>query len=204
MMGFGHNKIVRLFRELDEIGLIERKKQGQGRPARVYVKNFALPQKLSDAVACGETSEIGKSEINNVIAAEGEASKDGAVTSQMGKSALPQEGGQDFPKEAGNKPNWSVEDRLRWMEYYRERLRENIEYDALQTARPYDIERIDGYIELMAEACCTSKESVRINREGVAAELVRHRFLSLDREHILYVLDCMGKTTTLIGNIRAV
>ena len=44
MMGFGHNKIVRLFRELDEIGLIERKKQGQGKPTRIYVKNFVLPQ----------------------------------------------------------------------------------------------------------------------------------------------------------------
>ena len=65
---FGHNKIVRLFRELDEIGLIERKKQGQGRPARIYVKNFALPQELSDAAACGETSENGKSEIGNIRA----------------------------------------------------------------------------------------------------------------------------------------
>lgn len=25
------------------IGLIERRKQGQGRPARIYVKNFTLP-----------------------------------------------------------------------------------------------------------------------------------------------------------------
>ena len=56
MMGFGHNKVVRLFRELEEIGLIERKKQGQGRPAVIYVKNFVLPRENS------ETSETGKSE----------------------------------------------------------------------------------------------------------------------------------------------
>ena len=31
MMGFGHNKAVRHFKELESIGLIERKKQGQGR-----------------------------------------------------------------------------------------------------------------------------------------------------------------------------
>ena len=48
MMGCGHNKAVKLFAELDNIGLIERKKQGQGRPTRIYVKNFILPP-LPDA-----------------------------------------------------------------------------------------------------------------------------------------------------------
>ena len=42
-MGFGHNKAVRHFKELEDIGLIERKKQGQGKPTRIYVKNFILP-----------------------------------------------------------------------------------------------------------------------------------------------------------------
>ena len=40
MLKFSHTKIVRLFKELDEIGLIERKKQGQGLPTLIYVKNF--------------------------------------------------------------------------------------------------------------------------------------------------------------------
>lgn len=41
----GHNKAVRLLAELDTgktgFGLIERVKQGQGRPAKIYVKKFA-------------------------------------------------------------------------------------------------------------------------------------------------------------------
>ena len=36
----GHNKAVALFTELDKVGLIERRKQGQGRPTKIYVKNF--------------------------------------------------------------------------------------------------------------------------------------------------------------------
>ena len=45
LMSCGKDKATRLFRELDQggIGLIERKKQGQGRPTRIYVKNFTLP-----------------------------------------------------------------------------------------------------------------------------------------------------------------
>lgn len=36
----GHTKAVLLFGELDKNGLIERKKQGQGKPTKIYVKNF--------------------------------------------------------------------------------------------------------------------------------------------------------------------
>ena len=45
LMSCGKDKATKLFRELDKdgIGLIERKKQGQGRPTRIYVKNFVLP-----------------------------------------------------------------------------------------------------------------------------------------------------------------
>ena len=44
LMSCGKDKATKLFRELDKdgIGLIERKKQGQGRPTRIYVKNFIL------------------------------------------------------------------------------------------------------------------------------------------------------------------
>lgn len=47
-----------VFKELDQdggIGLIERKKQGQGRPTKIYVKNFILPPEP------GQTSEKPKS-----------------------------------------------------------------------------------------------------------------------------------------------
>ena len=45
LMNCGKNKATKLFRKLDQggIGLIERKKQGQGRLTRIYVKNFTLP-----------------------------------------------------------------------------------------------------------------------------------------------------------------
>lgn len=39
-LGCGHNKAIALYAELEKVGLIERKKQGMGRPAKIYVKNF--------------------------------------------------------------------------------------------------------------------------------------------------------------------
>ena len=229
MMGFGHNKIVRLFRELDEIGLIERKKQGQGKPTRVYVKNFVLPQELAPAPDDdSETSENGKSDEETDPAYVDTDTIEEAETSPERKSAIPESGGLDFPKAERNKNNRnntdfsdteypihppassrrrerrkSKEDRMRWMDYYREQIKENIDYDLLQHDYPHRMERIDGYVELMAETCCTGKETVRVNGENMPAAMVWDRLLKLDREHICYVMDAMDANTTRIGNIRA-
>ena len=98
-MDCGHNKAVKLFGDLERSGLIERKKQGQGKPTRIYVKNFILPppsdqpeppepEQLPGEV---QTSDNGKSE--PLSAREKEV-----LTSEKGKSALPKNGSLDFPK----------------------------------------------------------------------------------------------------------
>ena len=231
MMGFGHNKIVRLFRELDEIGLIERKKQGQGKPARIYVKNFVLPQESAPAPAPddeGETSENGKSDEELAPLCPDTDTAEEPQTSPERKSALPEPGGLDFPKAERNKNNINntdfsdteylihpptpshrekrrkgKEDRMRWMNHYREQIKENIDYDLLRMDYPHRMDRVDGYVELMAETCCTGKETVRVNGENMPAAMVWDRLLKLDREHICYVMDAMDANTTRIGNIRA-
>ena len=38
--GYGHNRATRMFQELENFGLIERRRQGLGRPVKIYVKNL--------------------------------------------------------------------------------------------------------------------------------------------------------------------
>ncbi len=40
LLHFGHEKICRLFAELSAAGLIERKRQGQGKASIIYLKKF--------------------------------------------------------------------------------------------------------------------------------------------------------------------
>lgn len=50
-LGYRTEKAIKLFHELDTkkgVGLIERVRQGQGRPALIYVKNFARKGKTSE------------------------------------------------------------------------------------------------------------------------------------------------------------
>ena len=82
-------------------------------------------------------------------------------------------------------------------------IRENISYGILLKRCPYDRERLDGFVELMAEVCCSRRETTRINQEEMCTEVVKSRFLKLDSSHIEYVMDCLDNNTTLVGNIRA-
>ena len=102
LLGSGKDKMVKLFKELDSIGLIERKKQGQGRPTRIYVKNFILPAEPGEPTettptASGdpagseksETSEIPKSALRNRAEVK---------TSEIPKSRLLENRSLDFGK----------------------------------------------------------------------------------------------------------
>ena len=228
LMNCGKDKATRLFRELDQggIGLIERKKQGQGRPTRIYVKNFTLPPEL-DQPQQSQTQPEGPQ------TAESQQSRplDSAAvkTAPFEQSAPLEISGQDSGFSAPNKTDKNKTDsndtessipppapsrtspsagahrqmRMDEMDGYRERIRENIGYDLLLLERPYDAEEIDGYVELMAETCASRREYIRVNGEDVPIELVRKRFLKLDGEHIRYVMDSLRQNTTQVVNIRA-
>ena len=89
------------------------------------------------------------------------------------------------------------------MDGYREQIRENIDYDLLYRERHYDMEEIDGYVELMAETCASRRGHIRVNGEDIPTELVRQRLLKLDSEHIRYVMESLRNCTTQVVNIRA-
>ena len=89
------------------------------------------------------------------------------------------------------------------MESYRELILENIDYDILLERNPCDKDVLDGYVELMLEVCCSTREYVRICGQEVPTEVVKSRLLKLNGEHIGYVIDSLKNNTTKIGNIKA-
>ena len=54
LLNVGKNKAVNLFKQLETLGLIRRRKQGQGKPARVFVRRF-VENAENAAPDCGET-----------------------------------------------------------------------------------------------------------------------------------------------------
>ena len=203
------DKAVKLFAELDAdkgVGLIERIKQGQGRPARIYVMRFL-------GVEESQTQENTKSTLRKKR--KQALGKPEVLAAKKPKSTLRKNRDQDYGKTAGNNTKKNNTDFSKTdpsiyptqpnpidvMEGYREQIKANIEYDYLIRQHPYD--DLDEIVDLMLEVLCTQEDFVKIGTKQVFTVLARERFLKLDSNHIEYVLDCMRNTTSDIRNIKA-
>ena len=225
----GHNRATAFMRELERFGLIERKRQGLGKPAIIYVKNFSGSE---NGALENEGNEI--EEKAPAVQQEDASNKalfsasEGAVqTARTGQSRVPAEGSLDCPNRAANdtekketelsetnrilpqpprtdressRYGRNLMDEMRW---FKEEIRANIDYEGLVWDYPCDSGIFDCYVELLAEACCAVRKTIRICGQDIPTAVVRSRFLKLDREHILYVRDCLCTTTSTIKNIKA-
>ncbi len=202
LIACGKDKAIRLFRELEDMGLILRRKQGLGRPARIFVKNFVpcdaaqtaesdvkTSEKMTSRPLKSRSQDLGFSDSNKTEQKENKKSD----TDLSSPSAPPTERRRRERRKIG----------MDEMDRIRETIQENIDYEGLILDKPYDRDLIDGYVDLMTEACCSSRDAVRICGNDVPAAAARSRFLRLTREHIGYVRDCLSSTTAAIGNIKA-
>ena len=74
----------------------------------------------------------------------------------------------------------------------------NIGYTELVRERPWDRGQVDELVELMVEAACSKRETIRAAGNEVPRALVRRRLLGLDGDHLNFVLDCLQRNTTQV------
>ncbi len=193
------NKALKSLSELDTdsgIGLIERIKQGQGKPTIIYVKNF-MEDKAS-------VSEVQKREVK---------------TSLKGSSRSPQKGKLEVQKRDSNNTNINntessyTESNLflsaDWMETdsmdvnaYARTIRENLEIDLLIQRDPLEAETLEGIYELVLETVLCQNDDIVIAGSRYPISLVRGKFMRLNSSHVEYVIDCLKANTTKVRNIR--
>lgn len=225
LLGCGHGKAVRLFAELDSkkgIGLIERRKQGQGKPAKIYVKSF-WEEELSDK---GPDENKPSSDQNPK---ETDLPQDHGQPSPFENPSHSQTESQDRSKTGSlDLPNWDRNDTYRnkkersdtdlsypskdameEMEYRRERqqvervIRRNIEYDILLLRNPSYEREIEEMVSLMTEAAASRRRTLRLDKQDIPQPMVKERLLGLQCEHMEYVLESMQNSAAKIHNIRA-
>lgn len=199
----GHGKACKLLAELDTvkgIGLIERKKQGQGKPTKIYVKQFV--ERDSDP-QLGQPKNEGLHGRN----------MDGC-TPENGKSGQRETGVQGVSKPDGNYINniytensytdLSIYQSLLPPESYEaclEELKEQVDYPLLSLS--YLDDAPEGILELICDVLCSTAPGVKIGGETIPIEKIKARFRKLRFEHIAYALDSLDQTTSDIKNMRA-
>lgn len=188
-LGCADQKAGKLLHELEsKCRLIERKRQGLGKPNLIYVKNFV--DKAADNPVdntSGSSTPSPESRSNNT---------DKNDTDFSDTDSFPF---TSFRRDHGREAKGN-EAALR--ERYRALIAENIAYDALLTDYPYEQDTLEEILELLVDVVCTTKSSVRISGDDKPAEVVRSQFLKLNSEHIRFVVGGLKENTTRIRNMR--
>lgn len=214
---------VKILKELDCIGLIEKRRRGRGKPDIIYVKNFLNSDPINhedkDLNLDSESTpsqEVKKFNFN----------KSKNLTSRS-KEVLPLEVKKFNPNYNNNNYNnnnyinpiyqsktddeLDTQDRLidesdpiDETDTYMQIIKNNIQYDYhMQHDNSELKELIDELYNVICEVVCVKRKSIKISGVDYPFNLVKAKFLKLNDSHLLYVIECMQRTTTEIGNIKA-
>ena len=195
-MGCADQKAGKLLHELEsKCRLIERKRQGLGKPNLIYVKNFVTPSESrflnrenhdSGEVKITDQEPL-KSRSNNTEYNNTEFSD----TDSFPFTSFREDHGRETKRSDANQ-----------RERYREILSGNISYEILLQDYPLDRDILTEILELMVDTVCTTRSTVRISGDDKPTEVVKSQFLKLDSEHIRFVMDGLKDNTTRIRNMR--
>ena len=195
-MGCADQKAGKLLYELEsKCGLIERKRQGLGKPNLIYVKNFVTPSE--SRFLNRENHDSGEVKITDQEPLKSRSNNtENNNTERSDTDSFPF---TSFREDHGRESKRSdVNQRDR----YREIISENISYGILLQDYPLDRDILTEILELMVDTVCTTRSAVRISGDDKPAEVVKSQFLKLDNEHIRFVMDGLKDNTTRIRNMR--
>lgn len=216
-------KCVKILAELDDkkgIGLIERKKQGLGKPDIIYVKNFdsfedkRRPEDSEESPAATiESPDLqnmkdrdcknGKSRLANSVSQDLQNQETNYNNNNKSDLSYINHINQSYQSNDGNAAIDEI-DSEKMLSGYIEQIKENIEYDDYMNNNDYnDRELYHELYEIIYEIVCIKHETVRIGDEVYPYELVKARFLALNSSHLQYFIGCMQNTTVKITNVKA-
>ena len=184
-MRCANTKACGLLKELNEFGLIERKKQGQGKPSIIYVKDFTRFRKA-------ELWDSDKENTKDIRFRILDDRKMESINTEKNNTELsntnPILSGLDVDKDE--------------RAIYRDILFEQLDMAILYDRYPLEKETLDAFMDLMLDVICSKRKTIRIAGDDKPVNVVKSQFLKLNSSHIEYVMDCMQSNATKVRNIK--
>ena len=191
----GNQKAVKLMDELEgKIGLIERKRQGLGKPNLIYVKNFICP-----------VDKVDNSAPSHFLKCDNHTSGDVKITLQeVRKSHGSNTDNNDTDNRYTENPIYpgSDEEEMRARMICKSFFEDQIEYNYLLDQYPYERETIRGILDLLVDTYCSKRKYIRVAGDDKPADVVKSQIAKLNSSHIQYVMDCLKENTTDVRNIK--
>ena len=183
MLGITDKTATKLFVELENFGLIERKRQGQGKPIIIYVKNFIDSDFLR---------------VQNQNNSESEGVKITSPGSENVRCNKTNNNNTDF-----NNTDFILSEREEERRDYESYFMDQLQISWLKEQYPYEREEIDEIFNLIVDTVCTTAQTIRISGDDKPANVVKSRFMKLDSGHIQFVMSCLKENTTRVRSIKS-
>ena len=188
---YADNKATKLMKELEGIGLIERKRRGLGKPSLIYVKNFASdPSEPRDQNRENNDSRAVKT-------ATPEPLKSRGIKNNQNYTDL-SDTDSFFSGETAGTESEGKDDRALYQDYFSQELG----LDALTEANPEDEDMLREMQELLVDTVCSRRKMIRIAGDDKPFEVVKGQLMKLNSDHIRFVLMCLKENTTQVRNMR--
>ena len=183
-MGCAHQKANKLLVELEQIGLIERKRQGQVHPTKIYVKNFIEcpysaiknDEKQNSKGITISTQECPNSSSNNTD----------VINTKMNNTDLILSKDTD------------MDERDAYQAYFMEQL----EFPYLLQEFTLHQDRLYEILELLVDTVSSNRSFIYVAGDRKPINVVKSRVMKLDSSHIQYVMNCLDENSTDIRNIK--
>lgn len=208
MLNCKKNKAIDTIKSLEDFLLIERKRQGQGKPAIIYVKSFV--EQVSEHIQRFEKQtsepEIDISEVEKINFLKFEKTTSGSLKNKLLEVEIINPNNTDKIDTEYSNHNRIIsannDNGLNEYHAYAELIRENMELDILYQRYPYDRELLDGIYDLILETILCKKGTIFIASNEYPIQLVKSKLLKLNSSHIQYVMDCLKESTAKVRNIK--
>lgn len=217
-MNIGRNKAVNIMKEIQDFGLIEKKRRGLGKPNIIYVKSFLVETMEENSTVREETCEDRSLNDTFQEVSKVNLQKFEKQTSRNLKTKLQEVSKTNCNKTNINKTKKSDTDiskttsigktahkrKLKTGEggQIERNIKQNISYlDFMDRDSPTK-EAIDFIVEIMVDVV-EGKRDLKINQNWLSYEKIRERLLEIKKEHIEYVLSVLKENTSKITHFRA-
>ena len=184
-MGCANDKAVGLLKELERIGLIEKRKQGLCKPTIIYVKDFMGFRKTERRNSDNQNSGVPKIRILDDRKAESNNTENNNTDFNKTNLIL---SGLDVDKDERS--------------VYHDILMEQLSMDILYERYPFDRDTLDAILDMMLDIICSKKKDILIAGDRRPLNVVKSQFLKLNSMHIEYVMDCMKDNPVKVRNIK--
>lgn len=206
VLGCSNQKAGKVLIELEkEYDLIDRKKQGQGKPNLIYVKKILI-EESEPKYQNYENQSIRSTKIEAAEVYKSEFKKYENHSSGSSEIELEELRKSNTNKTNINKTNISkteftstdqeldeLEKRRRYEEYFIDSL----SIEQLIEEYPMKKEILYEILEVVLDTMCSNRKTIRVSKEDKAREVVYSKFMKLNINHIRYVLEVLENSSNV-------